>query len=66
MPECSNCGDRYPAKRAALGYRLCLACGEREARKARTSWCIAPIAHKQGDTVVTDRAQLRGMNKVAR
>lgn len=66
MTECSNCGAAYPAKRAQLGYHLCLTCGERAAKNARTGWCIAPAGHKQGDTVVTDRTQLRGLNKQER
>jgi hypothetical protein len=65
MPhECNECGAAYPAKRAALGYRLCLTCGERAARETRAGWCIAPIAHKQGATLITHKAQLRDLNKV--
>jgi ribosomal protein L37AE/L43A len=60
--ECVECGASYPAKRAALGYRTCFACGEQAAREARTSWCVAPIAHKQGATLVTQKEQLRGLN----
>ena len=60
--ECKECGADYPARRAALGYRLCLACGEQEARAARTTWCIAPAGHKQGYTLITDPQYLRNMN----
>ncbi len=63
-PECEDCGAAYPAKRAALGYRLCLTCGERAGREVRAGWCVAPIAHKQGATLVTQKSQLRGLNKV--
>jgi hypothetical protein len=28
-------------------------------------WCIAPIAHKQGATLVTNKDDLKGLNKVA-
>lgn len=63
-PECDDCGAAYPLKRYQLGYRLCLTCGERAAREVRAGWCVAPIAHKQGATLVTQREQLRGLNKV--
>jgi hypothetical protein len=29
----------------------------------RTSWCVAPIAHKQGATLVTNPNDLKGLNK---
>ena len=63
---CLTCGEAYPAKRKALGYRLCLTCGEEAAREQRMGWCIAPIAHKQGATLVTNKADLRGLNKQER
>jgi ribosomal protein L37AE/L43A len=62
--ECAECGASYPLRRAALGYRTCFACGDAAAKKARTGWCVAPIAHKQGATLVTQKEQLRGLNKV--
>lgn len=64
MCECNDCGATFSERRALLGYRLCLTCGEREARAQRAGWCVAPIAHKQGATLVTQREQLRGLNKV--
>ncbi len=63
--ECKNCGEEFSPKRAALGYQVCLPCGEKMARSERSSWCVAPVAHKQGATLVTDKSQLRGLNKVA-
>lgn len=45
--ECTECGDLFPIERQLLGYDLCLACGEAEAREARKSWCIL-TPHKQG------------------
>lgn len=65
-PTCRECGETYPPKRAVLGYRTCLECGDAEASAERAGWTIAPIAHKQGETRVTDRAQLRGLNKQER
>lgn len=64
MATCETCRDDYSDKRAALGYRLCPACGEKAARGERASWCVVPIAHKQGATLVTDKTYLRGLNKV--
>lgn len=61
---CITCGADFPDRRAALGYNTCLDCGDFAARAARASWCIAPIAHKQGATLVTNKADLRGLNKV--
>lgn len=63
---CLTCGDTFPAARRALGYQTCLACGEEAAVSMRTSWCIAPIAHKQGATLITQKEQLRGLNKQER
>lgn len=67
--ECIECGAAYPAKRAQLGYRTCLDCGDRAAKEARAGWCIAPAGHKQSYTIHTStgaRDALRGLNKVAR
>lgn len=65
-PICASCGEDYPQRRAALGYRTCLNCGEQDARELRTSWCIAPIAHKQAATLITNREQLKWTNKYAK
>lgn len=65
MTECIDCGEGYPERRAALGYNTCLECGEAAAVEARMGWCIAPIAHKQGATLVTNKDDLKGLNKVA-
>lgn len=64
MSECKDCGAEFSPKRAALGYRLCLPCGDKTAKEIRAGWCVAPIAHKQSATLVTNKAQLRGLNKV--
>ncbi len=31
-PECPECGDEVNPRRVAIGYRLCLECGEEAAR----------------------------------
>lgn len=61
MPTCTECGEPFPRRRAALGYRTCLTCGETVARAARTSWCVAPM-HKSNYVLISDRADLVGLN----
>jgi predicted nucleic acid-binding Zn-ribbon protein len=60
MPhECNECGAAFPERRALLGYRLCLTCGEKAARAVKH--CTVP-GHKQGYMVITNREELRGIN----
>jgi hypothetical protein len=62
--ECPRCGDDVPAARAALGYRLCLWCGEEEAKAERRSWTVL-TPHKQGAMFFTSdfaREAARGIN----
>jgi len=68
MPDCYclTCGAEFDPRRRALGYQTCMDCGHEAAIAMRTSWCIAPIAHKQGATLVTNKADLRGLNKQER
>ena len=56
---CHLCGDYVPERRALLGYRTCLTCGEQEARQVQ--WCTAPI-NKSNYTVITNRAELAQLN----
>jgi hypothetical protein len=60
---CQACGEQYDYRRRQLGYNFCLDCGDFRAQQERSSWCIAPIAHKQGATLVTNKADLLGLNK---
>jgi hypothetical protein len=64
-PSCTECGEWVHSKRWALGYTLCRACGEQEAKRQRTGWCISLAGHKQGYTLITDREQLKQGNKYA-
>lgn len=59
MKNLCACGEPIPAKRAALGYRLCLACGEEASR--RTPRCIVPM-HKSNYVLVTNPTELRWLN----
>ena len=60
---CTECGDPFPEPRRQLGYDTCLECGEQAAVTVRLGWCIAPIAHKQGATLVTNPKDRKGLNK---
>ena len=58
-PFCHECGDDINPKRAALGYRFCLPCGETRAKQVKH--CIVPMP-KSNYIVVTDPALLIGLN----
>lgn len=57
--QCSNCADAIALKRAQLGYKTCLRCGELKAKAKKH--CIVPL-HKSNYTVITDKSLLRGIN----
>jgi hypothetical protein len=54
-----ECGEEVDARRIALGYNLCLACGEVEAKKRR--FTIAPL-NKSNYMMITDRELLKQLN----
>lgn len=58
---CPKCGDPVDLRRAQLGYRLCLRCGEAAAIEARASWCVAPM-NKSNYVLVTDPSLLKNLN----
>ena len=60
---CASCAQPFDLRRKQLGYNFCLDCGDYKAKEVRSNWCIAPIAHKQGATLVTNRNDLKGLNK---
>jgi hypothetical protein len=53
------CGDEINPKRFALGYKLCLVCGERKAITHKHT--IVPMP-KSNYIVVTDYNLLKGLN----
>jgi len=59
---CQSCDQPFDLRRKQLGYNFCLDCGDYHATKYRAGWTIAPIAHKQGATLVTNRNDLKGLN----
>jgi hypothetical protein len=62
--ECQNnrCTNEVSPARYALGYKTCLACGDKAAVVQRQSWCIAPISNKAAYTLITDYDLLKQIN----
>ena len=60
--KCRICDDEISPARWEIGKRVCLECGEEQAREERMSWCIAPISNKAGYTRVTDYSLLKQIN----
>jgi hypothetical protein len=56
MAYCYKCGDDYSDKRASLGYRTCLHCGDKEAsiEAHRRTKCVAPAYSKGAYQYVGD------------
>jgi len=59
--NCCWCGDDVPAARWALGIRMCMVCGEAQAKQERASWCVVPM-HKSNYMLITNPADLLGIN----
>jgi hypothetical protein len=59
MPECISCGETYSERRALLGYRTCLPCGEHAARNVKR--CVVP-QNKSNYMLITNRAELAQLN----
>jgi hypothetical protein len=51
--DCECCGDDVSSERWALGYRVCLPCGELQAQAARESWTVVQEYGKGGYMFVT-------------
>lgn len=56
---CSTCGEPIQPARYALGYRLCLSCGDQSARAVRH--CAVPL-NKSNYVYVRDRTLLSQLN----
>ena len=54
--SCTHCGDDVHAQRWALGYRLCLHCGQDAAISDRASWCVVQTYGKGPYMLVTPEA----------
>jgi len=55
------CGDDFPYERWALGYKTCMACGDKLAAEDRRHWTIAPM-HKSNYMLFTNMEDLKGIN----
>ena len=58
-PTCIECGELFQHERKAIGYDTCTSCGDEDARLVKHT--IVPM-HKSNYVVVTDRADLKGIN----
>ena len=56
---CRCCDTHLPVKRVQLGYDTCMRCGEVEAKRVKHT--IVPM-HKSNYVVVSDKADLKGIN----
>jgi ribosomal protein L37AE/L43A len=58
-PQCKLCGNTYNAERLAIGYAICMSCGDDLANKVIRT--VAPM-HKSNYVLITNRADLVGLN----
>jgi hypothetical protein len=63
MRVCSHCGEPVNPKRAALGYRTCLPCGEQDARAERAGWCVVQEYGKGAYQYVTPSSARRTLRE---
>jgi len=59
---CAKCTNTVPERRHALGYRLCLPCGEAQSRRVVRT--VVP-SHKGAYQPVGDLKYLKMLNKYA-
>lgn len=60
-PCCEMCDTVFDPRREAMGYSVCLLCGDQLAAAERAGWCVAPM-HKSNYTLITNRDELVGLN----
>lgn len=58
-PQCKLCGNTYAAERLAIGYAICMPCGNDLASKVVRT--VAPM-HKSNYVLITDKSDLVGLN----
>ena len=58
-PQCKLCGNTYAAERLAIGYAICMPCGDDLATKVVRT--IAPL-NKSNYICITDMAMLKQLN----
>lgn len=60
MIDC-ECGGEIHPQRFALGYRVCLKCGEAKAKDRFKGYCVVPM-HKSNYMLITNHNDLKGIN----
>jgi ribosomal protein L37AE/L43A len=60
-PQCKLCGITYAAERLAIGYAICMPCGDDLAFKANTKRTVVPM-NKSNYMMVTDMTILKQLN----
>tara|TARA_R110002012_G_scaffold319946_1_gene541896 strand:+ start:629 stop:826 length:198 start_codon:yes stop_codon:yes gene_type:complete len=65
MPSCSKCGNTFNKKRANLGYKTCLACGDVVAAReiVKKSRSLAPAFNKGPYTYIFSREQAKNIGR---
>lgn len=58
-PQCKLCGITYAAGRLAIGYAICMPCGDDLAGKVVRT--VAPM-HKSNYMMITNMEDLKGLN----
>jgi ribosomal protein L37AE/L43A len=58
-PQCKLCGNTYAAERLAIGYAICMPCGNDLASKVVRT--VAPM-HKSNYMMITNMEDLKGLN----
>ena len=56
LHACTECGDDIDPRRVALGYRLCLWCGEEAATSERKGWTVVQEYTKGNYQFITPTA----------
>jgi hypothetical protein len=59
IPECIVCGEEFALDRWALGYKICLPCGEIAAKQVVHT---VVNLHKSNYIKITDLDDLKGIN----
>jgi len=60
-PQCKLCGSVYDDARFAIGYTVCMPCGEEIATKKSKSYTVVPM-NKSNYMMVTDMTILKQLN----
>lgn len=65
MAECQECGEEYSDRRAALGYDICLNCGEQVAHQQALEKAkrVAPAYNKGGYQYITSETDVDTLGK---